>query len=336
MSRTTPTQILRHHEPLRGRLRRRVARSEALGVRKPYYVYTPPGHGHERLPLLVLLRGHEREWVNPSEDRSRTTTAIQDLDRLIAREDIPPMIALMPGVCSADNRIHSCGVDMEGTWPARRSVGTGRFWTYLTTELLPQVEATHPVSGSLRLAVGFSLGGFTAYLWSVRQPGTFDHVALYDGTLPWPRHNDPREEGDAFSDPIFGTMGIFTPAFGAPPRRDALRRWNPTDDLRALEGEALQRLRRTRFWIASAARDGSKGNLDRAGYVKQLLRERGVPVGFPDQPVTLHGDASHAYAWADRFLARVLLGVFKKPQAVQPPAADAENAATEPPRSEAA
>lgn len=303
-------QILRHHHGLRGRLSHRVLASDALGIRKPYYVYTPPGSGHEGLPLLLLLRGHEREWVNPEEDASRRSTAIQDLDRLIERGTLPPMVALMPGVCSANNRIHSCGIDMEGTWPERRTVGTGQFWTYLTTELLPHVERVDPVDGGLRLAVGFSLGGYLAFLWSVRAAGAFDHVAIYDGTLPWPRHNDPREEGEAFSDPIFVDAEIFNPAFGRPPRRKALRRWNPTDELRTAGASRVDRLRRTTFWMASASRDGASGNRDRARYIKRLLRERDIPLGFPKKPVILHEDASHSYAWADRFLARILLGIF--------------------------
>jgi hypothetical protein len=306
----TPKQILRHHRGLRGRLQHRALRSDVLGVRKPYYVYTPPGQGHEGLPLVLLLRGHEREWANPNEDDSRRTTAIQDLDHLIAQGTVPPLVALLPGVSSADNRIHSCGVDMEGTWPDRRTVGTGKFWTYLTTELLPCVEATYPVHGGLRVAVGFSLGGYLALLWAVRKAGTFDHVAIYDGTLPWPRYDDPREDGGAFSDPIFGDAEIFNPAFGAPPRRSALRRWNPVDDLRTANDSRIRRLQDTTFWIASAAHDGSSGNRDRARYVKRLLTTNDIPLGFGSPSVVLHNEASHSYAWADRFLVRVLLGIF--------------------------
>jgi enterochelin esterase-like enzyme len=307
----TAKQILRHHRDLHGQLRRRAVPSKVLGVRRPYYVYTPPQRGGARAgcPLLVLLRGHEREWANPEEDASRRSTAIQDLDRLIARGVVPPMMAVLPGICSADNRIHSCGIDMEGVWPERRTLGTGRFWTHLTTELLPHVERRHRVRVGTRLVVGFSLGGFLAYLWGVRRPRTFDHVAVYDGTLPWPRHNDPREDGGAFCDPLFGEAAIFTPAFGAPPRRATLRRWNPTDDLRTAEASRLRSLEATTFWIASAARDGSAGNRDRACFVARLLREHGIPLGFPNE-VVLDKEAAHTFAWADRFLVRILRGVF--------------------------
>ena len=305
----TPTEILRHHASLHGRLHRHVYRSQALGIRKPYYLYTPPGSGHTGLPLVTLLRGHEREWVSLDEDHSRQSTGIEDIDTLIARETLPPVAMLIPGVCSSDNRIHSCGIDMAGTWEGyERSVGTGRFWTYLTKELMPAVEQRPAVEGGDRLAVGFSLGGYTAHLWATRAPDYFDHVGIYDGTIMWPRHNDPREEGEAFSDPIWPEAEIFNPAFGpSPERRRVLRRWNPTDTLRSDEPRR-QRLRSTTFWIACASHDGTRGNRDRARYLAGLLGDAGVEIGF--EQVIFHDDASHSYRWADRFLIRFLAGIY--------------------------
>lgn len=301
----TPRQIHRHHAALRGRLRRRVVRSAALGVRKPYYLYTPPGHGHRGLPLLVLLRGHEREWVNLREDDSRQASTVEDLDRAIAAGALPPMAVLMPGLCSANNHVHSCGINMAGTWPGyARTVGTGAFWTYLTEELYPHVSSQPMLQGGPRWLAGFSLGGYTAHLWGIRHPGAFDHVGIYDGTLMWPRHDDPREPGGAFSDPIWTAAGIFNPALGARERRRPLRAWNPTDTLREAGQSHLQALRTTTFWIASASRDGSAGNRDRARFARRLLADRGVPVGF-NTPI-LNPDAAHTYHWADRFVGRML------------------------------
>jgi pimeloyl-ACP methyl ester carboxylesterase len=164
------------------------------------------------------------------------------------------------------------------------------------------------VAGGPRVAIGFSLGGFAAGLWAVRRPGAFDHVGLYDGTFPWPAFDDPRREGSAFSDRIFTEMGIFGPAFGpVGRRRAALRRWNPVDDLRRLDAGRLARLRRSTFWIASASRDGQAGNLDRTRRARDLLADRGVPLGFgADAPVSFHDHARHTYAWADRFAVAML------------------------------
>jgi len=306
----TRTQLLRHHHDLAGRLRAQTFFSEALGIRKPFYVYEGPGlRDAQRAPLLVLLRGHEREWVNVQEDNSRDSTAIQDLDRLIQAGRLPPLLAVMPGLNSHDNRIPSLGIDMVGTWRHYRySLGTGDFWTFLTDELLPSVDERYAAVGAPRIAVGFSLGGYTASLLALQHPDEFDHVALYDGLFMWPNHNDPREDGKQFSDPVWCDAAIFDPAFDRPRDRAALRRWNPTRRLRDADGALLDRVQNTTFWVACAAGDGNRGNRDRARFFVELLRERGVPLGR--NQVVFHEDARHTWHWADRFLGRVLTKVF--------------------------
>ena len=67
--------LARHSGSLRGRLRACRLHSHALGIRKPYYVYEPPGlHYQQGLGLLYPFRGHEREGVNIGEDASRRVT----------------------------------------------------------------------------------------------------------------------------------------------------------------------------------------------------------------------------------------------------------------------
>lgn len=57
--------------------------STVLGVSGRMYVYTPPEYRPDGppLPVVYLLRGHEREWVNRSEDDSRIGTAIDVYER---------------------------------------------------------------------------------------------------------------------------------------------------------------------------------------------------------------------------------------------------------------
>jgi pimeloyl-ACP methyl ester carboxylesterase len=294
-----------------------VYRSEALETRKPYYVYEAPGVREEpRVPLIVLLRGHEREWVNVKEDDTRRCTAIEDVDRLVQLGFLPPVRAVMPGLNSIDNHVPSLGIDMEGTWANyERSLGTGRFWTYLTEELLPDAADRYAAPESPRLVMSFSLGGFTASLLAARTPDGVDHVAIYDGLFPWPCHSDPREEGEAFSDPVWTDAGLFGPALGDPPKRGALRRWNPIDRLKTANQCTRRQLQNTTFWVACAAGDGDRGNRDRARFVVRLLRERDVPLGL--DRVIFHGDARHTWHWADLFLLRVLLGALPRASAVE-------------------
>lgn len=340
--------LRRHRASLAGTLCYRRLPSRALGLAKPYYVYEPPGVALARgLPVCYLFRGHEREWAYLREDGSRRLrTAVEEVDRLVAAGRLPPLLLVLPGLNSDDNHVPSLGVDMAGSWPAaRKGLGTGRFWQYLTDELFPHVERRYQgVAGGPHLMAGFSLGGFTVSLLGVLRPGLFDHAAVYDGLFTWPGHRDPRypaprqavleaangaartarlrpaaarlartalaavsgRGSDGCTDPVWCGAPIFDAALGRPRDAGAMRRWNPTDALAALSPAARKELRRTTFWIRCAAADGSRGNLDRTRFFTARLREAGVPLGF-DGDVVLHPRAAHTWHWTDRFLARFLL-----------------------------
>lgn len=311
---TPEWQILeRHAHSLAGTLRARRLTSKALGIRKPYYVYEPPGYEAARaLPTLYLFRGHQREWVNIREDTTRRlSTSIEDLDRLIQRGVLPPMLAVMPGLSSSNNHVPALGVDMTGRWPRRhRGLGRGRFWQFLTGELLPGIERRYPqTQDGPRLMAGFSLGGYTVSLLALRHPGYFDHAAAYDGLFMWAKQHDPRPYADGtHADRVWTQNGLFAPAFGRTRSFDAAQRWNPTDHLLRADASTLDQMRRTTFWIASADADGNQGNRDRCRYFAEHLAERGLPLGFDE--VVLAPGAAHTWYWADRFLVRFLQGVF--------------------------
>ncbi|NBC16120.1 MAG: hypothetical protein GVY18_02250 [Bacteroidetes bacterium] len=309
----TEREIMAYHRAasLRGTLRLRRLHSDALGLRKPFYVYEPPGlAGAERVPMVYLLRGHEREWVNVEEDASRQRTSIEKLDRAIAAGELPPLVAVMPGLNSTDNHVPSLGIDMVGPGPERRrGLGTGRFWTFLTDELIPRLDRDYPqTQGGLRLGVGFSLGGYTVSLLALLRPGWLDHAAIYDGLLMWPGHDDPRAAPEATGadcqDPVWCTASIFDAAFGAPRDLQAMHRWNATDRLLDASPAYLQELQTTTFWVGCAPADKDRGNRDRARYFVELLRDRDLPLGF--ERVIIHPQAAHTWHWADRFLLTVL------------------------------
>ena len=301
---TTAAILARHRATLRGRLRLVRLPSRALGLTKPFFVYEPPGV-EVGLPLLYLFRGHHREWVNLHEDPSRhKTTAVEDLDEAIHRGVLPPTVVVLPGLTSANNHVHGLGVDMVGpTPPGAKGVGTGRFWTYLTDELIPLVEDRY--RPSRRLAAGFSLGGFTVSLLAFGLPGYLDHAAFYDALFAWPDHDDPRRpEHEPFSDRIWLRGPIFDAAFGQPRRLDALARWNTTDWLLRADAATVAALAQTTYWVQCAGADGSRGNRDRAQALVGYLRERGLPLGYAE--AVLDPAAAHTWHWTDRFLHDVL------------------------------
>jgi enterochelin esterase-like enzyme len=158
----TAQQILEHHQEMHGKLHLRHFKSRVLGIRKPWYIYQTADWSPTKPFLLIwLFRGHEREWVNFREDTSRVeSTAIQDLDALNLRKIVPPAIAIMPGLTSTNNWVPSGGVNMVGDLkPTMKGLGSGRFWDYLTCELMPFVESTYNPHGmATKAGFGFSLG----------------------------------------------------------------------------------------------------------------------------------------------------------------------------------
>jgi S-formylglutathione hydrolase FrmB len=301
----TPIEIIgRHRSTLHGVLRRFHLRSAALNLVKSYYVYEAPGVMSSGLvPLLYLFRGHEREWVNLKEDGSRSMyTSIEQVDLHIARGLLPPLIAVIPGLNSEFNVTPSLGINMVGTWNhATTGLGPGRFWDYMTEELIPEIETKYPQTvGGTRLMSGFSLGGYTVTLLAFKKAGYFHHAGMYDGLFMWPRLRDPGMQDMPFSDRVWCTHAIFNGAFGKPRRTDAMMRWNATDMMLRASGQELDLMRRTTYWVRSAAYRGRKGNQERAEYFLNLLEDQNLPLGYDS--VVLHPEAEHNWHWADTFL----------------------------------
>ena len=299
----------RHEQSLQGALRDHRIFSKHLCHSKHLYIYEPDGMSTmQNVPVVYLFRGHEREWVHFNEDSSRqATTAIEDIDILIQRGILPPVILVMPGLNSANNHIPSLGINMKGQWPRmQKGLGTGRFWSYLTREVFPLIEKKYPVTKkSQRLAAGFSLGGFTVSLLGIHLPGYFHHLGVYDGLFMWQKYQDPRVTPDApYNDRVWLKNPLFDAAFGKPRKRPALSRWNPTNTLVNANASLLDKLRISQWWIASAASDGTSGNLDRTTYFIDLLKRHNLPNGFDF--VVFDQNASHNWHWTDRFLIRFL------------------------------
>ncbi len=287
--------------------------SDHLGIRKPYYVYEPPDCSTlQTLPIAYLFRGHQREWVNAKEDTSRSmSTAIEDVDKAISLGMIPPVLLVMPGLNSSNNHVPSLGIDMAGEWsPSLSGLGTGKFWGFLTEELMPAIHRKYPQANGIQTAVGFSLGGFTVSLLAINLPGLFRHVGIYDGLFMWPAHCDPRiEPVKPNNDRVWLQNGLFDAAFGNPRSTSALAHWNPTDRLVGASEDDLKKLKQTTWWISCAAGDGNKGNRDRSKFYRELMQQKGIPVGAGEmyfKNVVFNPRAAHSWHWADRFLIRFL------------------------------
>lgn len=303
--------LSRHKDSLRGALRLLPFRSKALGISRTVFVYEPPGmRNMSELHLLYLLRGHEREYVYIDEDKSRSITSIEDLDELIVSGQIPPVMAVMPGLTSLDGKLHSFGLNMMGsTGDPRDGMGTGLFWDFFIDDLIPYIEARYKkkLRTGLRMASGFSAGGYSAALLATAFPGYLDHVGVYDGLFMFGSQTDIRT-GE--TDSVWMASPYLTAALGEPEDRSAeqLSPWNPAELISYADPIALEEMQETMFWIRSAAGDGDEGNLDRSTYFTNLLREKNITAGFNRVP--LHPEAAHNWHWNDRFLKLFLLNIF--------------------------
>jgi S-formylglutathione hydrolase FrmB len=187
-----------------------------------------------------------------------------------------------------------------------KGLGTGQFWNYLSDELMPYIDSTfNPHQMATRAAFGFSMGGFTVQLLSTRKPGYLDHAAIYDGIFPWAKHVDPRIKGKDQSDKIWTASPVFDAALGRPREAKAMVDCNPTDQLLSSDAQHLALMQHTRFWINSAAADGSFGNIDRTKFLVKALAERGMPNRHLSIPFA--DDAKHDWHWNDTFFYTTLL-----------------------------
>ncbi len=275
-------------------------------------MYEPPGLRHLReMHLLYLFRGHEREFVYIDEDESRSTTTIEDIDALISAGDIPPVLAVMPGLTSLDGRKHTTGINADNPGgDVRDGLGTGNFWDFLVDDLMPYIEARYQkkLTGGLRISCGFSLGGYTTALISTAFPGYLDHAGVYDGLF---MYDDQRDTRSDTTDEVWMKSPVLDTAYGPAESRTVkqLSPWNPAELIRYADPLALEEIQETMFWIRSAAGDGEKGNHDRSEYFTSVLRSNGITAGFNRIP--LHPEALHDWHWNDRFVKLFLKNVFE-------------------------
>lgn len=274
-----------------------------MGVRKAFYVYLPPTYADSdaRLPVLYLLRGHEREWINPAEDRTRRGTVVDVYLRLLAAGTVGPMILVFPGLTSDDGRVHGLATDFRARAlaPDVAGLGTGRFETYLVHEVIPLVDAlfrTLPDRGH-RGVDGFSLGGFMAIKMAARHPDLVASAGAYDGTFLYTDESGTRISND---DAVFRAP-LFDPVFGRPRDHAYAAANNPANVI--LHG-ARERLRGVQWLIQYGPRRAEPmgSNYYRGAYLRRLLAARGVRCALP----AVIPDGAHNWATADRHMEATL------------------------------
>ena len=148
--------------------------SPVLGRALSYDIYLPPGSegGGRDYPVLYLLHGggtgQPSDWF--------TLAGIdQVLDRLIAEGRIRPLIAVAPDGRRPDDGPASYFLDDAD--------GAARWQTAFLEDVMPVVEARHPVLPDRRAVMGLSMGGFAALVYRLDHPDLFAGAAALSPAL---------------------------------------------------------------------------------------------------------------------------------------------------------
>jgi enterochelin esterase-like enzyme len=276
--------------------------STVLGIEKSFYIYLPPNYDMEeaRYPVLYLFRGHEKEWVNPSEDASRQGETVIDVyEELFAAGEVGPMILVFPGMSSDDNSVPGMLVNMESPDGAEPGIGSGRFEDYFLQELIPYIDATYRTTAdpSQRGVDGFSLGGFMATKIATQHPDLFGTVGAFDGlyfyTTPECQLDDPQD--NTFD------MGLFDQTFGTPRDIELATANNAPSLICAADPAAIQSIE----WFIQFGPESAEpndANFYRGEHLLEQLEAKGVTNAFAD-PIL---EGGHHWMVADEHMRQTL------------------------------
>lgn len=290
--------------PLDQRVHAITLRSAALGIRKRFYLYTPPHYTATQhpLPTLYLFRGHEQEWINPQQDSQRNNRTVVDVyEELLRAGAVGPMILVFPGISSADNGVPGLLVNFkQPEVQPKPGVGRGRFQDYFLHELVPYVDAHYRTDPGRRGTDGFSLGGFMATKIAAQYPALFRTAGAYDGLFFW---DDPTDGVNIAATDLTFANPIFDPAFGAGPDRD--RRYAAANNALNLVRRAEPALLRKVTWLIEYGPESGEphdSNFYRGHRLCKLLASKGVH----NQGRGELASGSHSWWWADEHMRHVL------------------------------
>lgn len=146
-------------------------------TRRTHPVYLPAAHAsspNDRYPVLYALAGYTGSGPSMIGWKNFTENLPERLDRLIHDGALPPVVVVMPD-----------GFTSLGGNQYIDSTALGPYATYLTEELVPEVEKAFPVKAGreYRSVFGKSSGGYGALIHGMLFPDVWGGVACLSGDM---------------------------------------------------------------------------------------------------------------------------------------------------------
>jgi enterochelin esterase family protein len=154
--------------------------SKAYNTDRRVTIYTPPGYGKGKYPVLYLLHGSggdEEAWISAG-------SLERVMDNLIAQGKAVPMIVVMPNGNPSKQAAPGESKDNFSYRPAMSNAFPGyKDGSYETSfkEIVDFTDAHYATKPekSQRAVAGLSMGGFHSLFISANYPDTFDYVGLF-------------------------------------------------------------------------------------------------------------------------------------------------------------
>lgn len=166
--------------------------SAVLGRAYHYNVYLPAGYdtSDRHYATVYLLHGR-------GDDMDAWLTVRATLDRMIADDDIPPMIAIMPDMPSSERAGYYVDSQYTGADYRAEAVETAFF-----NDLIPRVDSVYRTVARRegRLVGGYSMGGYGAIRYSLAHPDQFAGALVLSPAVytPLPPSDSSTREFGAF------------------------------------------------------------------------------------------------------------------------------------------
>ena len=148
--------------------------SKSLGEEKTVYIHLPAGYeeGSDRYPVIYVLDGND--YFEPFGGMVKYLSMFDMIPEMI-------VVAVRHGD-RLKEFTYTKANEETGDWPT--SGGAASFRDFLSTELIPNIEASYRTQ-PFRILVGHSLGGLFAVETLSRNPDLFQATIALDPSLYW-------------------------------------------------------------------------------------------------------------------------------------------------------